>query len=219
MKFIKQIFVENGYEPKKLDKMIQDIERRKPRNKESASTVRYASLPWIPGLSQKLKKVFKHAECQISFKSPRNLESILTSKNKPKLPLNSQPGVYFIPTECKAGYTGETKKKISTRNTEHEKSVFEGDCENDALAGHNETCGCTIKWENTKTLAIEPVWFRRKVRESLEIRRLKSGPGNEKGLNRDNGDYVTTNTWTSVFEKVNLSTKECTFESMTSNIS
>ena len=87
------------------------------------------------------------------------------------------------------------------------------------MAGHYETCGCTIKWENTKTLAVEPVWFRRKVRESLEIRRLKSGPGNEKGLNRDNGDYVTTSTWTSVFEKVNLSTKQSTFESMTSNIS
>ena len=162
-----------------------------------------------------MKKVFQQADCKVSFKSPRNLESMLTSKNKPKLPLNSQPGVYFIPTECKAGYTGETKKKISTRNKEHEKSVFDGGCE-DALAAHNEECGCTIKWEDTKTIAIEPSYFRRKVRESLEIRRLRSGPENEKGLNRDDGDYVTTSTWTSVFDKVNLNSKY-TFELMTSN--
>ena len=216
IKFIKKIFVENGYDEKQLDKMIQNVERQKTR-KESASTDRYASLPWIPGLSQKLKKVFKRANCQVSFKSPRNLESILTSKNKPKLPVNSQPGVYFVPTECKAGYTGETKKKVSTRNTEHEKSVFEGDYENDAIAEHSQTCPCTIKWENTKTLAVEPIWFRRKVRESLEIRRLKTGPGNTKGLNRDNGDYVTTDTWIPLLDKVNLNKYVRTFESMTSN--
>ena len=30
----------------------------------------------------------------------------------------------------------------------------------------------------------------------IEIRMLKTVPGNVKGLNRDNGDYVTTDTWT-----------------------
>ena len=178
-------------------------------------------MPWIPGLSQKLKKSFKKVGCEISFKSPRNLNSILTNKNKPQLPSNSQPGVYFIPTECKTGYTGETKKRISTRNTQHEKAVFNGDIENDALAAHSQRCNCTIEWDHTKTLAIEPIWFRRKVREALEIRRLKTGPNDPNGLNRDYGDYVTTNTWQTLFNKINSNKKIKidTVQTMTSNIS
>ena len=206
IEFIKNVFIENGYERKTLDRLVRNMERNKS-NKES-KLKRYTSLPWIPGLSQKLKKSFKKVGCEISFKAPRNLNSILTSKNKPQLPPNSQPGVYFIPTGCRRGYTGETKKQISTRNTEHEKAVFKGDIENDALAAHSQSCECDIKWENTKTLAIEPIWFRRKVRESLEIRRLKTGPEDPNGLNRDNGDYVTTNTWKTLFDKINANTVE-----------
>lgn len=218
IQFLKKIFIENGYEEEKLNKIINDTKKRKPRNKKDPTTNRYTSLPWIPGLSQKLKKVFRKADCLVSFKSPRNLESILTSRNKPQLPQNSQPGVYFIPTGCKAGYTGETKKRVITRNTEHEKAVFSGDKENDAIAEHKDSCDCQIDWEKTKTLSIEPVFFRRKVREALEIRRLKTGPNHPKGLNRDYGDYVTTNTWSSLFTKVNNLKNTPTFETMTSDL-
>ena len=192
---------------------------KKPKSKKNDSdTKKYTSLPWIPGLSGQLKKVFKKAKCVVSFKSPQNLNSILTSRNKPQLPPYSHPGCYFIPTSCKSGYTGETKKRISKRNTEHEKAIFNGDVEGDALAEHKETCNCEIKWENVKTLSVEPVWFRRKVREALEIRRLGTGPGKPNGLNRDDGDYVTTNTWTTVFDKINSKQHLTigTFESMTS---
>ena len=202
IEFIKNIFIENGYERSKLDKIIRDTEKKKTRINENKSK-RYTSLPWIPGLSQKLKKVFQQADCTVSFKSPRNLESILTQKNKPVLPKNSQPGVYFITTECGKGYTGETKKQVRTRTNEHEKAVFKGNVKDDALAEHSESCGCKINWETTNTLAKETVWFKRKVREALEIRRLKTGPEEENGLNRDLGDYVTTNTWSTLFDKIN----------------
>ena len=84
------------------------------------------------------------------------------------------------------------------------------------MAAHSNECDCTIRWEGTTTIAIEPVWFRRKVRESLEIRRLKTGPDDPNGINQDNGDYVTTNTWNSLFDKINQDTKSGvrTFESM-----
>ena len=196
-----------------------DMKKPKPQ-KDDSDTKKYTSLPWIPGLSGQLKKCFKKAKCVVSFKSPRNLNSILTSRNKPQLPPFSHPGCYFIPTGCKSGYTGETKKRICKRNTEHEKAIFNGDVEGDALAEHRETCDCEIKWENVKTLSVEPVWFRRKVREALEIRRLRTGPGQPKGLNRDHGDYVTTNTWSSVFDKINEKEHLTigTFKSMTDDV-
>ena len=148
--FIKQIFIENGYDEARLNKLIKETERKNNKNKETQNKS-YTSLPWIPGLSQKLKKVFKKAECTISFKSPRNLESILTSKNKPEMPINCQPGVYFVPTGCRRGYTGETKKQILTRNIEHGKAIFNNDLK-DAIAEHHDKCGCNIDLTQTKTV-------------------------------------------------------------------
>ena len=125
--------------------------------------------------------------------------------------------MYFIPTGCGLGYTGETKKQIKTRNREHEEAVFKGNIEDDAIAEHANSCDCELDWDKTKTIAVEPIWFRRKVREALEIRRLKTGPEQEKGLNRDLGDYVTTRTWSSLFEKINTTKGAPTFESMTAD--
>ena len=129
--------------------------------------------------------------------------------------MNSQPGVYFTSTGCGKGYTGETTKQIKTRTLEHEKAVFKGDVAGDAFAEHKELCNCTINWKDTKTLAIVLIWFRRKVRESLEIRRLKTGPHEPNGLNRDLGDYVTTEIWSSLLKKVNSVKGVPSFESLT----
>ena len=218
LNFIKNVFIENGYDKVKLEQIAQEMDQKstKKKNKDKDESMKYTSMPFIPGISQQLKKVFKKAGCKLSFKSPQNLSSILTTRNKPKLPSNSKPGVYFIPTECRKGYTGETKKRISTRDVEHQKAVFKGDVEHDAMAAHSDECDCKINWEGTTTIAIEPVWFRRKVRESLEIRRLKTGPDDPNGINQDKGDYVTTNTWNALFDQINRDKKSGvrTFESM-----
>ena len=57
--------------------------------------------------------------------------------------------------------------------------------------------------------------FKRKVRESLEIRRLKTGPNEPNGLNRDLGDYVTTEMLSSLLAKVNSIQRVPTFKSLT----
>ena len=47
--------------------------------------------------------------------------------------------------------------------------------------------------------------YKRKVREAFEINRLKTLNERDKtfkALNRDNGDYVTTNSWKPLFWKI-----------------
>ena len=114
-------------------------------------------------------------------------------------------------------YTGETGKQIDTRTTEHAKAIFNGDVAHDAIAAHKAVCDCTDRLEETKILAVEPLWYRRKVREALEIRRLKTGPNDTHGINKDNGDYVTTTTWNPLFDLINSDSRANvkTFESMT----
>ena len=57
------------------------------------------TLPWIPGLSPKLRTYRAHGYKAV-FKSSTNLKTILTSGNKTKLPNYSQPGVYMITCKC-----------------------------------------------------------------------------------------------------------------------
>ena len=58
------------------------------------------------------------------FKSGRNLSSILTGRNKAKLPANSYPGVYKVACKCSGNYIGHTGKQVRTRGKEHEKAGF-----------------------------------------------------------------------------------------------
>ena len=160
IEFIISIFVENGYDRKLLENIVNN-QKKPTQKKKQDNRKKYVSLPWIPGLSKKLKKSFKNAGYTVSFKSPKNLQQILTTRNKPQLPPNSRPGVYLAQCECEAKYTGRTKKKVSTRKKEHERAVFLEDTEKSALAEHAKTCSHNIRWSDIKTLSVENNFFKR----------------------------------------------------------
>ena len=61
-------------------------------------------------------------------------------------------------------------------------------------------CPGDIQWDNVSILASENQFFRRSVRESLEIQRQRTLPG--EGLNKDNGRYVKTNAWLPLMRKI-----------------
>ena len=91
---------------------------------EPDTTKQTITLPWIPGLSPKLRKNYKKAGYKTVFKSGASIKRLLTSRNKSKLPKNSQPGVYKIPCPCTPQpYIGETKLQIRTRTEQHEECV------------------------------------------------------------------------------------------------
>lgn len=198
--FLINVFEENGYNRKTLENIVTNHNISKPK---STNNNKYISLPWIPTIGPKLKKVFSKAGLNIAFKSSRNLKSILTKRNKPQLPPNSLPGVYIIPCKCQSRYTGQTGAKVKKRTKEHQKAVFNGKYDESAISEHAKDCPHEVDWENVKTLSVQPKYFHRCVRESLEIRRQNTGPDAEKGMNKDYGQYVTTNTWNPLLDKVN----------------
>ena len=199
--FLVNVFIENGYKEEELLKIVRQVKLK--RNEEQSANIdtdptqtsQTITLPWIPGISPKLKKIYKKAGYKIVFKSGPNLQSILTSKNKTKLPKNSFPGVYKIPCSCgTTPYRGETKKRVCTRIKEHEQYMKKEQGENSGAAGHALTCKGKMIFENAETVKVIYNRFDRKVRESLEIQRhnchVKNG-----GMNPDKGQYVKTNFW------------------------
>ena len=203
-----EVFIENGYESKQFRRIVSEI-KSKRNNTELAETVidestenisQTVTLPWIPGLSPKLRKCYKKAGYKVVFKSGANLKRLLTSRNKSRLPANSHPGVYKINCPCTTQpYVGETKLRISTRADQHKDYVSKQKHGQSAIASHALSCGQVPDWENTETLKVEPKRFERKVREALEIQRLRCGPKNG-GLNLDDGQYVTSQFWTPMLQ-------------------
>ena len=73
------------------------------------------------------------------------------------------------------------------------------------VTGHTKECHEQFHWLHPKTIHISPYMYERKIREALEINKLKTINENDKTftvLNRDNGDYVTTNSWKPLFMKM-----------------
>ena len=206
LNFLKGVFKENGYEEADLCKIIEEVKTKLNRPRVNITTNNEAdqkqtiSLPWIPGVSQKLRKVYKKAGYKVVFKSNRNLKTILTAKNKTTLPKNSYPGVYKIPCSCGiTPYTGETKMKVSTRNEQHEESIRKEKWDNSGVVSHSKDCPGNIEFEKTETVKVIYNKFDRKVRESLEIQ-MHGCHSRDGGMNLDDGQYVNTKFWTPFFQ-------------------
>ena len=196
LEFLISVFIENGYKEETLRNIVLNF---KSGGKKDNATRNFVSLPFIPNVSNKLKTVFQKAGFNPMFRSGRSLSSILTSRNKPKLPRNSYPGVYRQPCECLSRYIGHTGKKVSTRGLEHEKAVFQGNWNHSALSAHTKDCHKGIVWEEFCTLSTEPNYYRRAIMEALEIQREEVCNPNHKIINDRAGLYVTTDTWKPFF--------------------
>ena len=206
LKFLVEVFTENGYNVKSLNHIVSEMKVKKAatinaNNAECLSSSEHTvTLPWIPGLSPKLRKCYKKAGYKTVFKSGASIKQLLTSKNKSTLPLNSYPGVYRIncTSESCQPYVGETKLQIRNRILQHQDGVEKNNVMKSALAFHRISCSAPIDWDNVSTLKIESRRFERKVREALEIQRHRCGPKHG-GMNLDEGQYLKSSFWTPLF--------------------
>ena len=223
IEFLVKTFEENGYSKEELLKMVQEVNYKGNADVSTNENSRESTtnginnmedqcytitLPWIPGVSPKLRKAYRKAGYKVAFKSGRSIGDILTAKNKTKLPKNSRPGVYKIPCSCGiTPYRGETKKRICTRVNEHIVNVEKGEWDKSAVAEHSKNCSGNILFDKAETVAVIDKTFERKVRETLEIQKhdchIKDG-----GMNPDKGQNVTTKFWFPLLKFLKKSEKE-----------
>ena len=123
-------------------------------------------------------------------------------QSKTKLLPNSYRGVYELKRTCNSAFFGETKKKILTRTIEHQQDSFKGKWDNSGAIEHSLTCHGQFNWINLKTIARENDHRKRKIRETLEIKKAKYNR-KIKVLKRDEGNLVKTNTWALPLANIN----------------
>ncbi len=191
------MFVENGYNRSKLSKIVADYGSDNSTHEQvddGTEKKPVISLPWIPKIGPKLRSIYLRHGIKVVYHCGPTLKDIL-SRHKCRLPPNSNAGVYNrLQCRCSKLYIGETRKRILTRAKEHERDAFEGRWAMSGAAEHAKSCSHSFESNETKTVAKEENMTRRKIRESLEIRRHKR-LHNEKVLNRDSGTLVSTTQW------------------------
>ena len=216
LNFLLNVFIENGYDEELLKSLIEEVKSKfNPETRQSSTTndtnntVQTITLPWIPSISEKLRKVYRKAGYKVAFKSNANLQTQLTAKNKVKLPRNSHHGVYRVTCTCNKvpPYIGETKVKINTRAEQHKGYIEKGQWTKSGCAAHARICEGPIKFDEIETTKVVSNRFDRKVREALEIQLNECGP-KQGGMNLDDGDYVKTKFWIPFFDKLRKEKKE-----------
>ena len=141
----------------------------------------------------------------IVFTWGKNQQQILCQKNKPKLLPNNQPGVYQLHCSCNWKYIGKLKKRVLTRCIEHQQDGMSGKWESSGATEHTKECHGQFDWLHPKTVHISPYIYERKICKVLKINKLRTTNKKDKTfrfLNRDNGEYVKTNSWKSFFMKI-----------------
>ena len=222
LEFLVRIFIENGYQEKVLRKLMKEVGDKingAPDVDESSSeeTLPTITLPWIPTVSPKLRKVYRKAGYKVAFKANPNLQTILTRKNKAKLPPNSYPGVYEIECGCeRPPYIGQTKKKIESRFHQHQDYVAKEQWDKSGAAKHARVCPKGTEFKGIRTVKPINNQFDREVREALEIQKNNSGP-RQGGPNLDDGRYVKTTFWLPMMSSIRRDEEARRNGRMTSN--
>ena len=223
VEFLVNIFVEHGYDRSKLEEIAKVFKDKTmtehqdeilevqaahqdgviegeslQRDEESLPVVK---IPWIPRIGPKLRAAFKKHHVKVVFTAGPNLKDLLCQHKSP-LPKNSQPGIYKLECNCSSIYIGETKKKIQTRISQHERDIFHGKWQMSGASEHAKVCKQGFKFEEASTLNVEPFYTQRKIREAVEIRAQRRS--RIPVLNRDSGSYLKTTQWDVILARADV---------------
>ncbi len=136
------------------------------------------TLPFIDGLSQKLRRVFKEFRIQVGFKPYKILRRVLVHPKDPVPKGKKCDLIYKVECqepECQASYIGETSQPLKDRFAQHRRAST-----NSAVFDHQQTTGHTFKLDDVQILDKEPRWFERGVREAI-FERKEAPKLNKKG--------------------------------------
>ncbi|KAJ8938984.1 hypothetical protein NQ318_003677 [Aromia moschata] len=159
LKQIKEALTKNGYKEKDIDRVC-----RTQRARVEQQPITYACLPYVAGVTDKLKKTLSKKTI-----GQRKIQQVLPS-NKDSVPRLLTKGVYELKCTCGISYIGQTGRSIHCRIKEHQRHTRLGNTHKSAIAEHVHTNeNHKIDYENIRVLDKTTRYYPRIIRESLEI--------------------------------------------------
>ena len=155
----------------------------------------------IPEVAHPLRRALAKAGVNTIFSSGQKLQNILCGKNKTHPAPEQKNGVYRYQCPCAdtSVYVGQTARSCQIRWKEHGAAIEKKNWAHSGISQHHQQCNVPFDPANTSIITSLQAKTKRKleydlkIREALEIRRNKCGPG--KGLNEDNGAHVKSDIW------------------------
>ena len=168
---------------------------RKTQARSNQPRKGFVTLPYISGLTEPLRRVFKHYGISSCVKPTNTLRQLLCApKDKAKKELITGP-IYQISCDgrgCSGTYIGESERTLKARFQEHTRPSNNSS----EVSRHiNRDCpGHTISLDSTILLDREPRWFERGVKEAIYIR------AHNPSLNKDGGRHQLPHIWDRVIK-------------------
>lgn len=167
---ISQELKNNGYPQKVIDKCKKNRETKQNIILESDKPIAFINIPYVPKLSEKIRRVARKYKIKTAFKSSNTLRQQLT-KVKPKNEEQaSKNSIYSIKCECDGEYIGESKRPLKVRLNEHKRNTKNGETAKSKLAKHAWDNDHKFRWEEAKILHHETHYYKRKFIEGALIK-------------------------------------------------
>ena len=161
--------------------------RRGRREEERPPTVH---LPYVAGVSERIRKVCKDFNIRMVFKSGPTLCSLRTRVKDP-LPMENEANVvYEVPCTCGKVYIGETTCLLETHLKEHKYACIKSFMDKSAIAEHAWTKDHPICWGDTRILQHASRTMKLVVKEAICIQTTP-----ESSHFSRNGGYDIPNCW------------------------
>ena len=166
----------NGYKTWSLQIPKKIIREEDTQTEGPTANKHLVCIPYIPGLSEQIQRVFKSHSVPSYHKPFNTIKSLLVSpKEKQCVVLYS---VKYC--ECDQEYIGDTARMLGTRFQEH----TDGKLPNSTIVEHTLSTGHRYTLDNTKILIRDKKWLPRKIKEALHIHTRYPA------LNRDRGHKI-----------------------------
>jgi len=173
----------NGYPEKNIKKIIKERVHKFYNNNHTQyknnEDYKYISLPYISGLSEKIKKVLRHYNIKIGFRNENKLGKFF-SKTKDKTPKMLQTHiVYQIPCKsCNSVYIGQTSQHLKDRINGHKYSN-----NITALKNHQINTDHCFDFDSVKIIDKEQKLTTRNFLEMIHIKKHPNAVNNKSEIN------------------------------------
>ena len=185
---IEEVFVENGFTKKEVQRALQPREVR-AETEEDEQNRGLVMIPNVPELTKKFNNIAKKHNFKTANKTENKVRDLVSKAKTPLGDKNSNV-VYDIPCKCEDhGYNGETFRMWRSRKKEHEdkvrltkRDIDNGNLENaekrmnegdGGLARHSTECPHGIDWERSRIVGKERNTTKRKMLEGVETIKQK----------------------------------------------
>ena len=124
-RFLSHRLTENDYPKWFIQKALKKrIAQAQVKSKEEERHIGLVTLPFIPGITERLKRLLKNHQIKVATKPLRTVGNMLPSIKDKINKFDPRGVVYRIPClDCSGVYFGETGRSLKTRRKEHQRDV------------------------------------------------------------------------------------------------